>query len=65
MTEAPVGTWGAVRLVTVREITARTSSKVYRISSIIMVLAVVTLLLLGGWIYALPFALAAEAWRRR
>ena len=41
MTEAPVGTWDAVRLIAVREITARTSSKVYRISSIIMVLAVV------------------------
>jgi ABC-2 type transport system permease protein len=40
MTEAPVGTWDAVRLITVREIAARTSSKVYRISSVIMVLAV-------------------------
>jgi ABC-2 type transport system permease protein len=41
MTEAQVGAWDAVRLITVREITARTSSKVYRISSIVMVLAVV------------------------
>jgi ABC-2 type transport system permease protein len=32
---------GAVRLVAVREISARTASKVYRISSIIMILAVV------------------------
>jgi ABC-2 type transport system permease protein len=41
MTGAPVGTWDAVRLIAVREITTRTSSKVYRISSIIMILAVV------------------------
>jgi ABC-2 type transport system permease protein len=41
MTETPMGTWDAVRLIAVREIVARGSSKVYRISSVIMVLAVV------------------------